>query len=150
MSFGTGAGKGSLPRKVDLNTYHNNYDNIFRKGKVATTTEPKPEDAEATCSSSSDTPETDAATLRATDIEGGGEFDAVHVQVAKRLERERNAARIPICIGRPIIEILAEEGAWASTNGNSVIASDCLFRKNPYSANNETSPSVGTTEKAND
>jgi len=50
-------------------------------------------DAEATCSSSSDTPETNAATLRATDIEGGGEFDAVHVQVAKRLERERNAAR---------------------------------------------------------
>lgn len=43
-----------------------------------------------TCSPSSDTPETDAATLRATDIEGGGEFDAVHVQVAKRLERERN------------------------------------------------------------
>jgi hypothetical protein len=40
-----------------------------------------------------DTPETDAATLRATDIEGGGEFYAVHVQVAKRLERERNAAR---------------------------------------------------------
>jgi hypothetical protein len=50
-------------------------------------------DAEATCSSSSDTPETDAATLRATDIEGGGEFDAVHVQVAKRLERERDKAR---------------------------------------------------------
>lgn len=46
MSFGTGAGKGSLPRKVDLNTYHNNYDNIFGKGKVATTTEPKPEDGD--------------------------------------------------------------------------------------------------------
>lgn len=44
----------------------------------------------ASCSPSSDTPETDSATLRATDIEGGGEFDAVHVQVAKRLERERN------------------------------------------------------------
>jgi hypothetical protein len=43
MSFGTGAGKGSLPRKVDLNTYHNNYDNIFRNGKATTTTEPKPE-----------------------------------------------------------------------------------------------------------
>ena len=43
MSFGTGAGKGSLPRKVDLNTYHNNYDNIFGKGDVTTTPEPKPE-----------------------------------------------------------------------------------------------------------
>ena len=40
-----------------------------------------------------DTPETDEATLRAIDIEGGGEFDAVHVQVSKRLERERDGAR---------------------------------------------------------
>ena len=31
MSFGTGAGKGSLPRKVDLNTYYKNYDQIFAK-----------------------------------------------------------------------------------------------------------------------
>jgi hypothetical protein len=37
-----------------------------------------------------DTPETDEATLRAIDIEGGGEFDAVHVQVSKRLELERD------------------------------------------------------------
>lgn len=28
-----GAGKGSTPRKVDLNTYATNYDEIFRKGK---------------------------------------------------------------------------------------------------------------------
>lgn len=40
------------------------------------------------------TPETDDATLRAIDIDGGGEFDAVHVQVAKRLERERDAMRL--------------------------------------------------------
>ena len=39
------------------------------------------------------TPETDSATLRATDIEGGGDFDAVHVQVAKRLERRLTVAR---------------------------------------------------------
>ena len=38
----------------------------------------------------SDTPETDAAKLRAIDIDGGGEFDAVHIQVPTRLERERN------------------------------------------------------------
>ena len=42
------------------------------------------------------TPETDAATLRANDIDGGGEFDAVHVQVSKRLERERDEARLAI------------------------------------------------------
>lgn len=44
----------------------------------------------APCPPSSATPETDEATLRAIDIEGGGEFDAVHAQVAKRLEHERN------------------------------------------------------------
>jgi len=42
------------------------------------------------------TPETDAHTLRATDIEGGGDFNAVHIQVAKDLERrltiEKNRA----------------------------------------------------------
>lgn len=31
MSFGTGAGKGSLPRKVDTAKYANNYENIFSK-----------------------------------------------------------------------------------------------------------------------
>jgi hypothetical protein len=28
-----GAGKGSTPRKVDLTTYYENFDAIFRKGK---------------------------------------------------------------------------------------------------------------------
>lgn len=28
-----GAGKGSVPRKVDLTTYYENFDAIFRKGK---------------------------------------------------------------------------------------------------------------------
>ena len=28
-----GAGKGSTPRKVDLTTYYENFDTIFRKGK---------------------------------------------------------------------------------------------------------------------
>jgi hypothetical protein len=46
-----------------------------------------------TCCGSSDTPETDAETLRATDIKCGGDFDAVRVQVSKRLERERDVAR---------------------------------------------------------
>lgn len=36
------------------------------------------------------TPETDDATLIALDIECGGKFEAVHVQVSKRLERERD------------------------------------------------------------
>jgi hypothetical protein len=43
-----------------------------------------------------DTPRTDEATLRAIDIEGGGEFQAVHIQVSKQLERELTAARAEI------------------------------------------------------
>jgi hypothetical protein len=31
MSFGTGAGKGDLPRHVDGNAYRDNFDSIFRK-----------------------------------------------------------------------------------------------------------------------
>ena len=42
------------------------------------------------------TPETDDATLIANDIEHGGNFNAVHVQVSKRLERERDEARAEI------------------------------------------------------
>lgn len=41
------------------------------------------------------TTETDAATLRAIDIEGGGEFDAVHV--AKRMEHELNELNGYLC-----------------------------------------------------
>ena len=53
--------------------------------------------------------------------------------------REENArlreATTPICIGRRIIGILAEEGAWTSENGASVIAADELFRNDPYEEN---------------
>lgn len=59
---------------------------------------------------------------------------SIHARKMER-ERERDAARVPICIGRPIIEILAAEGVWTSMNGNSVIAADCLFRQNPYQEN---------------
>jgi hypothetical protein len=59
---------------------------------------------------------------------------------ARKLERERDAARVPICIGRPIIEILAKEGMWTSMNGNSVVAADCLFRQNPYQGNDKVQP----------
>ena len=39
MSFGTGAGKGDLPRAVNGDAYRNNFDNIFRKQKVPTYSE---------------------------------------------------------------------------------------------------------------
>jgi hypothetical protein len=82
----------------------------------------------------SDTPETDAVIvdhMPENSTEWSEHYLALSIH-ARRLERERNAARIPICIGRPIIEILAEEGIWSSMNGNSIVAADSLFRKNPY------------------
>lgn len=47
-------------------------------------------------------------------------------------ERKEEAPGVAICVGRPMIEILANEGAWTSTNGHSLIAADSLFRQNPY------------------
>ncbi len=49
-----------------------------------------------------------------------------------RLREELKKAQIPICIGKPIIQILAKEGQWMSMNGGGVVAADCLFRKDPY------------------
>lgn len=57
------------------------------------------------------------------------------VQLLERiegLERDLKEAKTPICIGQPIIEILAKDGQWLSDNGNGVVAADSLFRKNPY------------------
>lgn len=42
MSFGTGAGKGSLPRKVDSAKYASNYENIFGKKKEVATPKEEP------------------------------------------------------------------------------------------------------------
>jgi len=36
MSFGTGAGKGDLPRHVDGESFRNNFDEIFRKQREFT------------------------------------------------------------------------------------------------------------------
>jgi len=89
----------------------------------------------------SDTPETDAALVDHMPKDAT-EWSECYLSLsihARKMERERNAARIPICIGRPIIEILAKEGIWTSMNGNSVVAADCLFRNNPYQeTNNKT------------
>lgn len=82
----------------------------------------------------SDTPETDAALVDHMPKDAT-EWSQCYLELsrhARKMELERNTARIPICIGRPIIEILASEGIWASENGNAVVAADCLFQKNPY------------------
>ena len=39
MSFGTGAGKGDLPRAVNGEAFRNNHDDIFRKQKEPTYSE---------------------------------------------------------------------------------------------------------------
>lgn len=75
----------------------------------------------------SDTPETDALFPPSDDS-----LYSAQRALAQKLERERNAARVPICIGKPIIGILASEGAWTSENGRSLVAADCLYGSNPY------------------
>jgi hypothetical protein len=50
----------------------------------------------------------------------------------RELKEKLTQAQTPICIGSPIIEILATEGIWTSMNGNSVIAADDLFHNSPY------------------
>jgi hypothetical protein len=37
-----------------------------------------------------------------------------------------------ICIGRPIIEALARDGAWTSESGESAVAASDLFGRDPY------------------
>jgi len=46
-------------------------------------------------------------------------------------------ASVPLCIGRPIIDILAKEGQWISESGQGVVAADDLFRNSPYDALDE-------------
>jgi len=61
--------------------------------ELTTVTEQRDRLAKALRKAISSTLETDEATLRAIDIDGGGQFNAVHVQVSSRLERERDEAR---------------------------------------------------------
>jgi hypothetical protein len=49
----------------------------------------------------------------------------------EEVERLRKAA-VPICVGKTVIQILAEKGKWMRESGGGVIAADCLFRKDPY------------------
>lgn len=42
------------------------------------------------------------------------------------------AAAVPVCIGPPLISILAKEGAWQSSDGRSVVAADALRGNDPY------------------
>lgn len=49
----------------------------------------------------------------------------------EEVERLRKAS-VPICIGLPLIRILAAEGQWISKDGQSLIAADSLFKKDPY------------------
>jgi hypothetical protein len=83
--------------------------------------------APANEATASDTPRTDA---KSGFIMGGHRY--LLDSFAKKLERELNEARIPICVGRAIIGHLAKDGQWVSENGSGLIAADELFRKDPY------------------
>lgn len=51
----------------------------------------------------------------------------------QELEKVKLAA-VPICVGPPIIGILAQEGQWVSSTSQALVAADGLFKKDPYAA----------------
>ncbi len=98
----------------------------------------------------SDTPETDAliaaqAQSLPRDTTDWSEQVIALAFHARKMERERDEARIPICIGRPIIETLAKEGQWISQDGRGVIAASELFGKNPYNQESQCDQFIVTT-----
>ena len=55
------------------------------------------------------------------------------IQVAyEALEAEVARLKVPLCIGPPIISLLARDGQWISENGRGLIAADELYRHDPY------------------
>lgn len=93
------------------------------------------------------TPETDSV-IEANKYQESGDLISDLINLACTLERQRDEARIPICIGQPIIQILSKEGQWVSINGNGLVAADCLFRKDPYAARDAALARVKELEKA--
>jgi hypothetical protein len=86
-----------------------------------------------------DTPDTDAMVREILSGLQSGTMKVVHADFARKLERERNEARrklkiasVPLCVGEPIISILAKHGQWVSEDDRGVIAASDLFQHNPY------------------
>ena len=51
------------------------------------------------------------------------------IGAVKRLK----SAAVPVCVGRPLIEILAKDGQWLSEEqGQGLVAADDLYKQNPY------------------
>lgn len=48
------------------------------------------------------------------------------------MTKERDAALVPICIGPPLIRILATEGQWVRQDGRGLVAADGLFGHDPF------------------
>lgn len=68
-----------------------------------------------------------------------------------RLTTELDAVRkaaVPLCIGKPLIQILAKEGQWASLDGQGIVAADCLFQKDPYEQLAASQARCGALERA--
>lgn len=61
---------------------------------------------------------------------------AEHLKLHQSLAKTQLAA-VPLCIGRPIIDILAKEGQWISETGQGIVAADDLFRNSPYDSLDE-------------
>ena len=84
----------------------------------------------------SDTPRTDAVKFTIfLGKDNCGQPHAAEVVTADhavRLERELNESKSAICIGPPLISILAKDGQWAGSDGHGLVAADGLFQQDPY------------------
>jgi hypothetical protein len=65
------------------------------------------------------------------DLPALDEINDLRAQVA-RLEQEKAAALVPICVGKEVIAWLASQGAWKADDGRAVVAADELFHNDPY------------------
>jgi len=109
----------------------------------------------------SDTPRTDANKLSWDRANEAGcsaafteELERENNELRAKLadaEKERGEARTPICIGRPLIDILASEGQWLSSNGaHGLIAASDLFHKSPYTERDAAIIRAEAAEKERD
>ena len=57
-------------------------------------------------------------------------------------------ARTPICVGKQLIQTIAEHGQWVSADGfHGLVAADGLFRNDPYKRIAELEKQVMDLEK---
>ena len=103
--------------------------------------EREPSAAQAECERLRDSNNALTMTQEESDEVNGCKIASLEAELVKqadacarlRAEVERlTKAAVPLCIGAPIIGILAREGRYLSGDGQGLVAADDLFRKDPF------------------